>query len=156
RSLASQDRLSQLGLVFASGIAERAVVNDVMTDLEEALPDVDWSDQVLASTTRDLYTTLLRLDTEDRDGLWWNLITNAMAPVFEGRFDYLVGNPPWVSWETLPNEYRRANETQWDLYSLRPDPPAGQRQVSTSVPLDLSMLFVAHCMDRYLAEGGRL
>ena len=156
RSLASQDRLSQLGLVFASGIAERAAVDGVMTDLEETLPDVDWSDAVVADTTRDLYTTLLRLDTEDRDGLWWNLITNAMAPVFEGRFDYIVGNPPWVSWETLPNEYRRANDTQWDLYSLRPDPPPGQRQASASVPLDLSMLFVAHCMDRYLAEGGRL
>jgi SAM-dependent methyltransferase len=156
RSLATQDRLSQLGLVFASGVAERAAAENVMTDLQEALPDVDWSDAAVVDTTRDLYATLLRLDIEDRDGLWWNLIVNAMAPVFEDPFDYIVGNPPWVSWETLPKDYRRANDSQWDLYSLRPDPPPGRRQSSTSVQLDLSMLFVAHCIDRYLAERGRL
>lgn len=98
---------------------------------------------------------LRELQEAERDGLWLPLLLNAFAPAIAGRFQYVVGNPPWVSWTTLPTAYRLANADQWDFYGLRPEAP-GRRQASPNVQLDLSMLFVAHCIDHYLTPTGRL
>jgi len=76
--------------------------------------------------------------------------------MLQGSFDIVVGNPPWVSWETLPESYRRANDAQWLAYGLRPDAPLDRRQASAQVRLDLAMLFVARSMDTLLRDGGRL
>ena len=83
-------------------------------------------------------------------------LTNAFAPALQGKFDFVVGNPPWVSWETLPENYRRDNDEHWVRYHLRPTSSMGRRQSSENVRLDLSMLFVARCMDSYLVDDGKL
>jgi methylase of polypeptide subunit release factors len=40
------------------------------------------------------------------NGLWARLLKNNFAPLTVGQFDYIVGNPPWVNWEHLPDGYR--------------------------------------------------
>jgi methylase of polypeptide subunit release factors len=55
------------------------------------------SDTALDALYRHLYT----LQQEGRNGIWARLIKNAFAPVLVGEFDFVVGNPPWVNWESL-------------------------------------------------------
>ena len=49
-----------------------------------------------------LYKELVRLDKENKNGIWARIIKNNFAPLFVGRVDYVAGNPPWINWENLP------------------------------------------------------
>ena len=33
-------------------------------------------------------------------------------------FDYVVGNPPWIAWDNLPDDYRAATKPLWQHYGL--------------------------------------
>ncbi|MCS7099758.1 MAG: hypothetical protein RMH84_02690, partial [Sulfolobales archaeon] len=95
-----------------------------------------------------LYDKLLKLEKEGRNGVWVSIVRNAFAPMLKGRFDYVVGNPPWVRWESLSEEYRKLSKPLWERYGIV-GAGAGFKR-------DLSMLFLARCFDLYLKPGGRL
>jgi hypothetical protein len=61
----------------------------------------------------DLYKELVRLDRENKNGVWARIITNAFAPLFTPRVDLVVGNPPSVNWESLPEVYRQSTASLW-------------------------------------------
>jgi hypothetical protein len=90
----------------------------------------------------------IRLPVRCRDALL------AAADPGDVPADYLVGNPPWVNWDALPEAYRAATATLWDRYGLRPE--RGQLDKMRSAKKDLSMLFVHACSHRYLRDGGVL
>jgi len=97
-----------------------------------------------------LYRKLLKLEEEGKNRVWIAIIRNAFAPILKGKFDYVVGNPPWVNWENLPEAYREASRSLWELYGM-------SKVISTGgFKKDLAMLFLARCFDLYLEEGGRL
>jgi type I restriction-modification system DNA methylase subunit len=103
-----------------------------------------------------LYKELVRLDKENKNGIWARIIKNNFAPLFEGleSFDYVVGNPPWVNWESLPVEYRDGTIDLWDQYRLRERATRGARL--GNVKKELSALFAYVCLDQYVAKGGSL
>ncbi|MGC9012672.1 Eco57I restriction-modification methylase domain-containing protein, partial [Thermogladius sp.] len=97
-----------------------------------------------------LYETLLKLEKEGKNDVWVSIIRNAFAPMLKGKFDYVVGNPPWVRWENLPDEYRKITKPLWEnTYGLVGAGAGGFKR-------DLAMLFLARCFDLYLKPGGRL
>lgn len=144
---------SRLGQAFSTGIEAGLSASDVVSGLLEqqgAVPDA------ACRGMEDLYGKLQDLHYHNRNGMWWNLIASAFAPTVYRDFDYVVGNPPWVSWETLPDSYRRSNDYLLRSYRLHPEAALARPQASRNVRLDLSMLFVARCIDKYLAPEGRL
>lgn len=153
--LAEAQYLPILGEVFVRAIQSGDPVKKVRQTLSIRLPltaaDANTLDAACA-----LFEKLRDLHQADRNGMWWHLLNNAFAPSLQPRFDYVVGNPPWVSWETLPEPYRRANDELLRAYGLHPDVPPDRRQASGTARLDLSMLFVARCMERFLDDAGRL
>jgi type II restriction/modification system DNA methylase subunit YeeA len=100
-----------------------------------------------------LYEVLLKLEREGRNRVWVAVIRNAFAPILRGVFDFVVGNPPWVNWENLPESYREVSKSLWGFYGLTE--VAGKVGLG-KVKRDLAMLFLARCLDRYLAVGGVL
>jgi hypothetical protein len=42
---------------------------------------------------------------EKHDGIWTSIIENLFAPTLQGRFEYVVGNPPWVIPRRTPQSY---------------------------------------------------
>ena len=148
--------LTPLGEIISQGIRQNEKAEWVRQQLAEKLPILSDVDQPIIDEVIALYDKIRDLHQAKRNGMWWQMVTNAFAPALQGRFDYVVGNPPWVSWETLPEKYRRDNDEHWVRYRLRPDSPLNRRQASENVPVDLSMLFVARCMDSYLVDGGKL
>lgn len=147
--------LSTVGEVISPALIAGCTRQDVERELRRCLSATS-SDDAVVSSLGALYEKLLSLHRLDRNGMWWQILGNAFAPMLQGTFDIVIGNPPWVSWETLPEAYRRANDAQWLQYGLRPDAPLDRRQASSQVRLDLAMLFVAKSMDRLLRPGGRL
>jgi len=148
--------LTPVGEIVGQGLKEGKNVDWVRDEISNKLPILNSVDQPIIDEVSALYEKILDLHLAKRNGMWWQMVTNAFAPALQGKFDFVVGNPPWVSWETLPEKYRRENDEHWLRYGLRPVKPLGRRQASANVRLDLSMLFLARCMDSYLTDGGKL
>ena len=71
-----------------------------------------------------------------------------------GRFDYVVGNPPWIAWDDLPDPYRQATKPLWRRYGLFS--LSGSEARHGGGKKDLSMLMTYAVADRFLAPSGRL
>jgi hypothetical protein len=105
---------------------------------------------------RQLYGQLLALADRGLDGIWPNIIRNSFAPLLHERVDFVVGNPPWVFWNTLPSPYRdEIKRVMVDTYKLAAGGESTMRRLG-SAGKDLSALFVYVALDRYLRDGGRL
>ncbi len=114
----------------------------------EKLAVADFQDHI------NLFSSLTKLNAAGQDGIWARIIKNAFAPLLLDRFDFILGNPPWVNWESLPDDYREELKSIWNRYDLLTlDGTAGRHGGGKK---DLSMLFVYVCMERYLRSGGRL
>ena len=103
---------------------------------------------------RDLYGHLQKLDADNQNGIWARIIKNAFAPLFIGRVDYVAGNPPWVNWENLPNDYRQSTAPLWQEYDLFRHKGYKAKLGGGKDDVSVLMTYVAH--DAFLAEGGRL
>ena len=71
-----------------------------------------------------------------------------------GRFDCVVGNPPWIAWDNLPADYREATKPLWQQYGLFS--LSGSEARHGGGKKDLSMLMTYVAADRYLKDSGRL
>jgi methylase of polypeptide subunit release factors len=61
---------------------------------------------------------LLDLQKKGLNGIWAKIIKNIFAPAFFENFDYVIGNPPWINWQSLPEEYRNSIKKYWDDYKI--------------------------------------
>ena len=102
----------------------------------------------------DLYKELVRLDRENKNGIWARIIKNNFAPLFVGKVDYVAGNPPWIAWNNLPQDYREQTKPVWKEYGFFTQ--KGYRALVPAGPLEFSALFVFVCADVFLSAGGRL
>ncbi|PIR37805.1 MAG: hypothetical protein COV34_02965 [Candidatus Zambryskibacteria bacterium CG10_big_fil_rev_8_21_14_0_10_42_12] len=103
---------------------------------------------------RNFYQEILELENEGRNGIWARFLKNAFAPMVAGKFDYVVGNPPWIRWGYLSKEYREATNPLWQqygLFSLK-----GHAAGLGGGEKDFSMLFTYASADYYLRKGARL
>ena len=102
----------------------------------------------------DLYKELVRLDRENKNGVWARIIKNAFAPLFTPRVDFVVGNPPWVNWESLPEVYRQSTASLWLEYGLFRH--KGYKAKLGGAKDDISILMTYVCHDTYLKDSGKL
>ncbi|MEM3591618.1 MAG: class I SAM-dependent DNA methyltransferase [Candidatus Bathyarchaeia archaeon] len=104
-----------------------------------------------------LYGKFLKLEEEGKNHVWTSIIRNAFAPLTivssYGRFDYVVGNPPWINWESLPEDYREKTKNIWGWYGLL---EKTKGMGLGKVKRDMAMLFLARCLDRFVKNSGRL
>ena len=105
---------------------------------------------------RNLFREVRQLDDERRNGVWARFIKNAFAPVFlrNQPVDLVVGNPPWVNWESLPGMYRDSMQPVWQDYGLF-SLTGGEGRLGGGKK-DLSMLLLYVSIDHYLRNGGKL
>jgi hypothetical protein len=102
----------------------------------------------------DLYKELVRLDRENKNGVWARIIKNAFAPLFTPRVDFVVGNPPWVNWESLPEVYRQSTASLWLDYGLFRH--KGYKAKLGGAKDDISILMTYVCHDIYLKDSAKL
>jgi len=101
-----------------------------------------------------VYNRIKELEEQGENGIWARYIKNAFAPVYLGRFDYVIGNPPWIRWGYLSDDYRKRTLKLWQsygLFSLK-----GHEARLGAGEKDFSMLFTYASSDNYLKEGGKL
>jgi hypothetical protein len=117
-----------------------------------AIPLEGGWDERTVSLAQAVYERMLELHRQGLNGLWARLLKNNFAPLTVGQFDYIVGNPPWVNWEHLPDGYRRATMPLWERYGLFPH--GGMDTILGKGKKDISMLMTFTVMDGLLNEGG--
>jgi len=108
------------------------------------------------SELADLFKRLKDLHGQGLNGVWARIIKNAFAPLFNEPCDYVVGNPPWVNWENLPDDYRRSTVPLWEHYGLFPKRDSGMETILGAAKYDISMLMTYVSVDRYLKPNGKL
>lgn len=100
------------------------------------------------------YGKMEELNRRNLDGVWANVIKNAFAPVFQEKVDYIIGNPPWIDWQNLPENYRDSIKKYW--YDYRVFDHKGQKARLGSAHDDISVLMTYVIMDHFLKDGGSL
>ena len=118
RSLIKADYVDEL-----ANLLESCVKADNSTDIFRkrlcaALPLDPKRDERDIAIMEVLYGKLLDLDRQQINGIWARIIKNAFAPLFQPPFDVIAGNPPWINWESLPDEYRQLTAPLWRKYGL--------------------------------------
>ena len=102
-----------------------------------------------------LYERVRTLADAGRNGVWARIIENAFAPLFSGRFDVVVGNPPWLGWPKLPERWRQQAEKLWKRFGLWSVPRSpGETRKHLAQFNDIATLVYATALARYAADGG--
>jgi hypothetical protein len=122
--------------------------------LTERFPLITGRDDRDIDVVCQLYDKLLGFEQQGINGIWARIIKNAFAPLFNSEFDYIAGNPPWVNWESLPEEYRRDSKPLWETHGLFPH--GGMDTILGKGKKDISMLMTYVAMDKYLKKDGKL
>jgi len=142
-----------------TGILEEYVTGGFSTDVflarcrQEFSEITERGDEVEAVLV-DLFERLKDLHARDLDGIWARVLKNAFMPLFLEPFDYVVGNPPWINWESLPQGYRRQVAPLWKQYALFQH--KGFDAILGKAKDDISTLMAYVATDRYLKDGGKL
>jgi len=153
---------------FPESLVQRALIQKVTVLLEDGVKKKQTTKQFLDRVSADLktdekefnlvlgetYERLVELEAKGINGIWARIIKNAFAPLFVGRFDFIVGNPPWVNWESLPQEYRNKTAHIWKQYDLFEH--TGLRARLGSAKDDISVLMTYVAIDKYLKQEGKL
>jgi len=152
--LASRERISALATVLEQAVEGGYSTTEFIERLRSSLPMSQSEFAEVQDGIDPLYQRFCQLHSEGRDGIWARILKNFFAPLFAGQFEYVVGNPPWVAWNTLPSGYRKSTATLWSTYGFFTQ--KGYRALVPAGPLDLSALFLYVAADKYLKEGGQL
>lgn len=124
--------------------------------LEKLHATVAGLDEHAEKLLADVFVRIAKLNTDGRNGIWARFLKNQFAPVFVGkhRFDFVIGNPPWVNWQSLSDSYRDKTWKLWEKYGLFS--LSGHAARLGGGKKDLAMLFTYACLDNYVKDNGRL
>jgi len=154
KSLVRAQYIDRLADFLEEAVSLNLSRDQFVSKLCDVLPLMPEKDERDIQVVYELYEKLQNLQRQGINGIWAKIIKNAFAPLFVGEFDYVVGNPPWVNWESLPEEYRRSTKTLWEAYGLFPH--GGMDTILGKGKKDISMLMTYVAMDKYLKPRGKL
>lgn len=83
-----------------------------------------------------------------------DVVADSQAAVQWGSFQRVVGNPPWIVWDRLPDPYRAGLQEMWKHYGFFTE--TGMASILGSGKKDLAMLITYLAADRFLQSGGQL
>jgi len=142
-----------------TSILEEYVAGGFSTDAflarcRQEIPEVAERGEEVEPVLVELFELLKDLHARGLNGIWARVLKNAFMPLFLEPFDYVVGNPPWINWESLPQGYRRQVAPLWKQYALFQH--KGFDAILGKAKDDISTLMAYVATDRYLKEGGKL
>jgi hypothetical protein len=81
---------------------------DSETIYDKLLQIIDSKDKKteILDRIRLLAEKFVELEKNDWNGIWARIVTNFLTTANLGKFDIIVGNPPWIDWKNLPAGYR--------------------------------------------------
>lgn len=108
----------------------------------------------IKTLTQAFYSQIRELEKKGIREVWTQIIKNAFVPIFHEKVDYIIGNPPWVNWQTLPEDYRESIHNHWRNYKIFDF--TGLKARLGSAHDDISVLLTYVVMDNFLKENGEI
>lgn len=100
-----------------------------------------------------LFYKLYYLHNASMDSYWPIILRNSFAPILIGnKFDYVVGNPPWIAWKSMSKSYRKGTLQVWKSYGIFEK--NGYDQKTTHDDFGMAVTYVS--IDKYLKIGGKM
>jgi hypothetical protein len=153
---AERERMDVLASVLdesvESGVGEDAFLHRLRDAANLPAKEMSEAEEELVR----LFQQLKELHDQGLNGVWARIIKNAFAPLFLEPCQYIVGNPPWVNWNNLPDEYRRQTIGLWKHYGLLPKRQSGMETILGAASYDISMLMTYVSAHKYLGRRGKL
>ncbi|MBM4296940.1 MAG: SAM-dependent DNA methyltransferase, partial [Deltaproteobacteria bacterium] len=154
RSLVKADYIDELANLLEEHVKNDSAPSAFTAALCQKFPLDPKKDSRDVAITEELFTQLRELERQKVNGIWARIIKNAFAPLFQPRFDRIAGNPPWINWAHLPDEYRQRTSALWASYRLFEHKGLRARLGGAMDDLSVLMLYVA--TDKYLKPNGKL
>jgi type I restriction-modification system DNA methylase subunit len=133
-------------------LAKKYTLREVSVDgfIDEFTSQYGINEQTTETAIRSSYDDIADLHDRDVNGVWWGIVKNRFRPQFCGKFDYLIGNPPYNPLDDLANDYRDKIKSEWEEYGILPDGASAQKKI------EHGLLFTCVGIDKYLKPGGNL
>ena len=129
--------------------------NEMPCDITELLNMVgSTGDEELVELINNLYNQIYELKEKHILDVWIQVLKNAFIPLFHEKVDYIIGNPPWINWQTLPEDYRESIHKYWYDYQIFDF--TGLKARLGNAHDDISVLLTYVVMDNFLKEHGKL
>jgi len=114
----------------------------------QGFPSAD--DEALVQSLFRIAESLKAFIEADRDTIWAFVLKNVYKPFFfKGKFDFVVGNPPWIAFRYLEPNYQAVLKKQiTQEYGLL------QARAHLMTHLEVAALFLVRAADLYLTSGG--
>jgi hypothetical protein len=154
RSLVKADYIDELANLLEEHVKNDSAPSTFTAALCQKFPLDPKKDKRDVGIAEELFVQLRELERQHINGIWARIIKNAFAPLFQPRFDRVAGNPPWINWEHLPDEYRQRTSSLWARYRLFEKKGLKNKLGGAKDDLSVLMLYVA--ADQYLKPKGRL
>lgn len=94
---------------------------------------------------------LVDLEKQELNGIWLRIFANYLKTGILPKIDCIIGNPPWVRWNVLPENYRLTVKSKCKLDGLFSDDTN-----SGGVDLNICALIANKCCEKWLSDNGRL
>lgn len=118
--------------------------------LKDNLPSHEQKPEVINELKR-LTEQLVDLEREGWNGIWARIMSNFLITANLGRFDIIIGNPPWIDWKNLPSGYRaRIKSLCIDRNLFSGDGRTG------GINLNVCALISSVSIDNWLKDDGKL
>ncbi len=110
------------------------------------------SDDQLVRSAFEIAKVLKDFIDNERDSIWSYVLKNIYKPLFlKNKFDYILGNPPWLPYRLMESQYQKSLKEQivrqYKLY-------CGKAEMMTA--MEVATLFLLRAADLYLKKGGEI
>jgi hypothetical protein len=152
------------GQFSVPALERREEIEEILDEMGKAMKNSYTDDDLLRKVKKlqptvngDVVTSLFRRIKEltelNKNGLWIPILKNSFAPVYsESQFDFVIGNPPWVSWKSMSETYRNMTLPIWLSYNIFEKSAYDMRTTHD----DFAMAFTYVSADHYLKPNGKL
>lgn len=110
-------------------------------------------DEIKERIAMNLFDFLYKLHRGGQDSFWGKILKNSFAPIMiDKKFDYICGNPPWISWKTMSKTYREGTGEVWRSYGIFEK--NNYDKITTHDDFGMAVTYVA--IDHYLKKNGKM
>lgn len=129
-------------------INDKCEFENFWNKIENRLVDSNYKDVV-----KKLFDQLYILHRAGKDSFWPIILRNSFAPILIGnKFDFVVGNPPWISWKSMSKSYRNGTLEIWKSYNIFEKNAYDKK--TTHDDFGMAVTYVA--IDKYLKDNGSM
>lgn len=92
-------------MMLAQKLLTQNNVQVITSYLIQSIANYSLTNNELEVFVNNMCKSLVKLSMNNWDGIWFRIISNFMKAGSIRNCDIVVGNPPWIKWEFLPQNY---------------------------------------------------